>query len=224
MIRINLLPQKRAGRGGAASETSQAWLFVVLGVLLVQAIALGLFHQWKGDELTAQNQKNNELQAKITDIKAVVANHQEVKDALAVLRKREDAIAKLQAARSGPTAILLELSRVLTQGRGPTVDQDRLQALKKDNPLAVFSPTWDTRRVWMTIYNESERTVRLEGFARDGNDVSELAQRLRRSFPGWSATHYAALVEGWPNGATEEEIEAIARQLSPLATPRRIGG
>jgi transposase InsO family protein len=52
----------------------------------------------------------------------------------------------------------------------------------------------------------------------------ELAQRLRRSFPGWSATHYAALVEGWPNGATEEEIEAIARQLSPLATPRRIGG
>ena len=125
MIRINLLPQKRAGRGGAATETSQVWLLVVLGVLLLEALALGLFHQWKGDELTAQNQKNNELQAKITDIKTVVANHQQVKDALAVLRKREDAIAKLQAARSGPTAILLELSRVLTQGRGPTVDRPR---------------------------------------------------------------------------------------------------
>src|SRR4029079_18943797 len=111
-----------------------------------------------------QNQKNNELSAKINDIKAVVGNHQEVKDALAVLRQREDAIAKLQAARSGPTAILLELSRVLTQGRGPTVDQDRLQQLKKDNPLAVFSPTWDTRRVWLTAYNEADRTVRLEGY------------------------------------------------------------
>jgi type IV pilus assembly protein PilN len=180
VIRINLLPQKRAGRG-AATETSQWWLFVVLGVGLVQMLGLLLFHQWKGDELTQQNAKNNELQAKITDIKTVVANHEEVKKALAVLRQREDAIAKLQAARSGPTAILLELSRVLTQGRGPTVDQDRLQTLKKDNPLAVFSPTWDTRRVWLTSYNESDRTVRIEGYSRDGNDVSELAQRLRLS-------------------------------------------
>ena len=98
-----------------------------------------------------------------------------------VLRAREDAIAKLQAARTGPTAVLLELSRVLTQGRGPTVDQDRLAALKKDNPLAVYSPAWDTRRIWLISYTESERTVRIEGFARDGNDVSELAQRLRLS-------------------------------------------
>lgn len=181
MIRINLLPQKRAAGRAAGSEASQTWLLVVVGVLLVQILGLWIFHSWKADELTQQNQKNNELQNKISDIKAIVANHQEVKDALAVLRKREDAIAKLQAARSGPTAILLELSRVLTQGRGPTVDADRLQALKKDNPLAVFSPTWDTRRVWLTGYNESERTLRLEGFARDGNDVSELAQRLRLS-------------------------------------------
>ncbi|MFO0592375.1 MAG: PilN domain-containing protein [Polyangiaceae bacterium] len=181
MIRINLLPQKRAAGRGAGAEASQTWLLGVVGVLLLQIIGLWIFHSWKGDELTAQNQKNNEVQNKISDIKAIVANHQEVKDALAVLRKREDAIAKLQAARSGPTAILLELSRVLTIGRGPTVDADRLQALKKDNPLAVFSPTWDTRRVWLTAYNESDRTVRLEGFARDGNDVSELAQRLRLS-------------------------------------------
>src|SRR6185369_7781966 len=101
-------------------------------------------------------------QAKINDIKALVANHEEVKKALAVLRQREDAIAKLQSARSGPTAILLELSRTLTQGRGPTVEPDRLAALKKDNPLAVYSPAWDTRRLWLVSYTESERTVRLE--------------------------------------------------------------
>lgn len=180
MIRINLLPQKRQGRG-AAPESSQRWLFAVLAVVLLEVIGLFLVHQWKTDELTEQNQKNNELQNKISDIKALVANHEEVKKTLAVLRQREDAIAKLQAARSGPTAVLLELSRVLTQARGPTVDQDRLQTLKKDNPLAVFSPSWDTRRVWLTAYNEADRTVRIEGLARDGNDVSELAQRLRLS-------------------------------------------
>lgn len=180
MIRINLLPQKRAGRG-VAPEASQRWLLGVLAVVLLQIVGLFLFHEWKMEELTEQNQKNNELTAKINDIKALVANHEEVKKTLAVLRQREDAIAKLQAARSGPTAVLLELSRVLTQGRGPTVDKERLAELRKNNPLAVFSPNWDVRRIWMTTYTESDRTVRLEGYARDGNDVSELAQRLRLS-------------------------------------------
>jgi type IV pilus assembly protein PilN len=180
VIRINLLPQKRAARG-AAPEASQRWLVAVLVIVLLEVVGLFLFHEWKNDELVQQNQKNNELTAKINDIKALVANHEEVKKALAVLRQREDAIAKLQSARSGPTAVLLELSRILTQGRGPTVEPDRLAALKKDNPLAVYSPTWDTRRIWLTQYTESDRTVRLEGYARDGNDVSELAQRLRLS-------------------------------------------
>lgn len=179
MIRINLLPQKRAVRG--APEASQRWLLVVLVIVLLQLVGLFLFHEWKNEELVEQNTKNRELQEKINEIRALVANHEEVKKALAVLRQREDAIAKLQSARSGPTAVLLELSRILTQGRGPTVEPDRLAALKKDNPLAVYNPAWDTRRIWLTSYSESERTVRLEGYARDGNDVSELAQRLRLS-------------------------------------------
>jgi type IV pilus assembly protein PilN len=179
VIRINLLPQKR-GRG-TQPEVSQKWLFAVLVVVLLEIVGLFLFHQVKTDELTEQSQKNEKLQGDINSIKALVANHEDVKKTLVILRQREDAIAKLQAARSGPTAVLLELSRILTQGRGPTVDQDRLQALKKDNPLAVFSPAWDTRRIWLTAYREAERTVRIEGYARDGNDVSELAQRLRLS-------------------------------------------
>ena len=179
MIRINLLPQKRTARG--APEASQKWLIAVLVIVLLEVVGLFLFHEWKNDELVQQTQRNNELSAKINEIKALVANYEDVKKALVVLRQREDAIAKLQSARSGPTAILLELSRLLTQGRGPTVEPDRLAALKKDNPLAVYNPAWDSRRIWLTSYSESERTVRLEGYARDGNDVSELAQRLRLS-------------------------------------------
>jgi type IV pilus assembly protein PilN len=40
---------------------------------------------------------------------------------------------------------------------------------------------WDSRRLWLTSYLESDRTVRVEGMARDGNDVAELAQRLKLS-------------------------------------------
>ena len=93
MIRINLLPQKRTARG--APEASQKWLIAVLVIVLLEVVGLFLFHEWKNDELVQQTQRNNELSAKINEIKALVANHEDVKKALVVLRQREDAIAKL---------------------------------------------------------------------------------------------------------------------------------
>ena len=98
-----------------------------------------------------------------------------------MLRQREDAIAKLQTGRKGPTAVLLELGRVLTRGKGPTVDPEKLQAEKQNNPNMVYNPAWDPRRLWLRTYAESERNVRLEGVARDGSDVFEFAQRLKLS-------------------------------------------
>ena len=100
---------------------------------------------------------------------------------LALLRAREEAITKLQSARSGPTAILMELARILTPGRGPSVDPDRLAQLRRDNPLSVFNPNWDARRLWLTAYTEAQRKLKIDGKARDGEDVSELARRLNLS-------------------------------------------
>jgi type IV pilus assembly protein PilN len=53
-----------------------------------------------------------------------------------------------------------------------------LAQLRKDNPSAVYNPGWDARRLWITNYQDIERTVKIDGFARDGDDVSELARRL----------------------------------------------
>jgi type IV pilus assembly protein PilN len=142
---------------------------------------LFVLHQWKRDELARQVRKNAELTTQIEQIKKAVANHAEVKAQLEVLRAREDAISKLLAARTGPTAVLLELSRLSTSGRGPTVDADVLAQLRKDNPNSVYNPAWDARRLWLTSFQESERVVKIEGVARDGDDVSELARRLNLS-------------------------------------------
>jgi type IV pilus assembly protein PilN len=180
LIRVNLLPQKRGARG-APPQQSQRWLLAVLGVLVLEVIGLFLFHQQKLEELAEQKSKNDRLQTQIADIKKLVANHEEIKKALIALRAREDAIAKLQSARSGPTAVLLELGQLLTPGKGPTTDADRLAQLRKDNPNLVYMTGWDSRRLWLTSYIESDRTVRIEGMARDGNDVAELAQRLKLS-------------------------------------------
>jgi len=61
------------------------------------------------------------------------------------------------------------------------VDPDRLSQLRRDNPLSVFNAAWDARRLWLVKFVEDHRKVRLEGFARDGEDVSELARRMNLS-------------------------------------------
>jgi type IV pilus assembly protein PilN len=179
VIRINLLPQKR--KRAERTEGSQLWLAIVLVLLLAEVAGLFVFHGFKSEELADQERKNATLQSQIDQSKKSVANHAQVKEKLTQLRAREQAIAKLQSARSGPTAVLLELARILTPGRGPSVDPDRLAQLRRDNPLAVFNPTWDARRLWLVRFVEEQRKVRLEGLARDGEDVSELARRMNLS-------------------------------------------
>jgi type IV pilus assembly protein PilN len=178
MIRINLLAQKKRAE---RSEGSQVWLAVVMVVVLAEVAALFLFHSIKAEELADQKRKNAELNSQIDQAKKNVANHAQVKADLAQLRAREAAIQKLQNARSGPTAALLELARILTPGRGPSVDPDRLAQLRRDNPLSVFNPNWDARRLSVTSFVETQRKLKIDGTARDGEDVSELARRLNLS-------------------------------------------
>lgn len=179
MIRINLLAQKK--RGAERSDQSQAWLVAVMVVVLAEVAALFLLHSFQAEELTDQQRKNAELTSQIDQAKKNVASHDQVKAELALLRERETAIQKLQSGRSGPTAILLELARILTPGRGPSVDPARLAQLRRDNPLSVFNQNWDARRLSITSYIESQRKLKIDGQARDGEDVSELARRLNLS-------------------------------------------
>jgi type IV pilus assembly protein PilN len=140
-----------------------------------------VFHGFKDAELADQKRQNEQITAQIEQSKNSVKNHPEVLKKLEDLRAREAAIGKLQAARTGPTAVLLELARILTPGRGPSVAPDKLSQLKRDNPLAVFNVNWDPRRLWVTGFVEQARKVKLEGVAKDGEDVSELARRMNLS-------------------------------------------
>ncbi|MEM1029472.1 MAG: PilN domain-containing protein [Myxococcota bacterium] len=182
MIRVNLLPNASERRTATApAEASQAWLLVVMLAVVVEIVVLFFVHQSKQDELDDVNAEVQKVSSQVSDIQSRVKDHKDIKRQLEVLRAREDAIAKLQSARRGPTAVLLELGRVLTAGKGPTVDPDKLEAQKQSRPGQVFNPAWDPKRVWLTNYTESNRNVRLEGLARDGGDVYEFAQRLKLS-------------------------------------------
>jgi type IV pilus assembly protein PilN len=183
---------------------------VVLLLLLAEVAGLLVFHGMESDDLKTQRQKNDELTVQIGNAKKAVSNHAQIKDELAQLRAREDSIAKLQSARTGPTAVMLELARILTSGRGPSVDPDRLAQIRRDNPLAIYNPGWDAQRLWLTKFVEAQRKVRLEGIARDGEDVSELARRMNLS----SYFHDVRLLPGKKEKLPEaENLEVVKFEL-----------
>lgn len=178
MIKINLLPQQRRVE---RQEGSQVWLAVILVLLLAEVAGFFVWHAQLAEDLERQRRTNKELEAQIDQSKRAVANHGEVLKKLEELRARESAIDELQKARTGPTAVLLELARLLTPGRGPSVSPDKLAQIRRDNPNSVYNSGWDPRRLWITAYVEKNRSVRLDGSARNGEDVSELARRMNIS-------------------------------------------
>jgi type IV pilus assembly protein PilN len=210
MIRINLLPQKRRTQ---TQDTGNLWLVVVVLLVALESVAFFIFHGIETEKLLAQQRENAKLQSQIEQSRAAVKEHDNVKKELARLRAREDAIAKLQNARTGPTAVLLELARLLTPGRGPSVDPDKLNQLRRENPLAVYNPSWDGRRLWITKYIEEQRRVHLDGVARDGEDVSELARRMNLS----SYFYDVKLLPGRKTEAGKEGVALVNFQLEAKA-------
>jgi type IV pilus assembly protein PilN len=181
LIRVNLLPEKRAAQRRSAAAEGQGWVIAIVGALVLEIVVMMLVQKSKNDDLAHITRRNAEISANIDDIKKQISNRDEIKNQLKELRDREDAIQKLESARTGPTSVLLELSHLLTPGRMPTVDRDKLEQLKRDDPQSVPSPSWDARRLWLTKYDELDRKVNLEGLARDGEDVSEFLRRLQVS-------------------------------------------
>lgn len=178
MIRINLLPNSRRVQ---TSSGEQTWMWWVFGLVGVELIALVIGYSMKQEELDSWVRKNQNLEGQIQISKDKVKDQPDLKRKLERLRAREDAISKLQSARTGPTAMLLEVARMMTRGRGPSISSEALSKVQNDNPLAMYNPNWDPRRLWLSEFVEQSRTVRLRGRAIDGEDVSELARRMNLS-------------------------------------------
>jgi hypothetical protein len=59
VIRVNLLPQKKRAERAASIEpsSSQRWILVVFGLVLLEAIGFVLFHQTKEKELASRRRR-----------------------------------------------------------------------------------------------------------------------------------------------------------------------
>ncbi len=180
MIRINLLPQ--AKRATASSGTgNQVWGYLYLASAIVWCVALAFVYfslVSDRDQVLAQN---DELTRQIQTVKSKGGNLDELQKQLEKARELEGVVNKLLAARQGPTRMLLELSAILSQGRGPTVDPKKLEEMRKSNPEAGFSPGWDVRRLWIKTFKEENLQCSITGEARNNEDIAEFLRRLSLS-------------------------------------------
>jgi type IV pilus assembly protein PilN len=177
MIRINLLPE--AKRGAASSGGgAQIWGVIYVLATFAWAVVLLLVYLNYQGRLEEQTLKNNELQSQIDRAKGQSENIGEIESALAKSRQLEEVVAALQSARQGPARMLMELSRILSEGGGPTVNPDVLDTMRRENPLAVYNPGWDIRRLWLTSFKESERKCEIDGVGKTNEDVAEFLRRL----------------------------------------------
>lgn len=180
MIRINLLPdaRKQTSSGGGSG---QGWIIGYLVAAAALVVVLVFVYLSKSRELSEKVAQNNALQRQITDLESESANIDEVRAELEQSRQLEAVVDELQRARYGPTAVLMELSAILSVGGGPTVDPERLLIIRRDNPLARVNEGWDPRRLWLSRLEEEDRTCVVAGSARTNEDIAELLRRLTLS-------------------------------------------
>jgi type IV pilus assembly protein PilN len=184
MIRINLLPaarkqSKAASAGGGGGST--AWFIgYAVSAGLAAVILLFVYMQYSSerDTLLAQNQA---LESDIQQVERQSANLDAVQAQLEQSRQLEAVVADLQRARFGPTRVMMELARILSEGGGPTIDPRRLEEIQRANPLAGFNAGWDEHRLWLTSFQEEERHVEIHGVGRTNEDVAEFLRRLTLS-------------------------------------------
>ena len=182
MIRINLLPgARKQAKGQPAAGGVQGWIIAyALTTALVMAV-LAFVYLTKSRELNAALAVNAALSSQISDLETESANIDEVRAQLERSRQLEAVVSDLTRARYGPTAVLMEISRILSASGGPTVDPQRLEQIRSQNPLAVYNTSWDPHRLWLTEFEEEDRTCTIRGVGRTNEDVAEFLRRLSLS-------------------------------------------
>jgi type IV pilus assembly protein PilN len=180
MIRINLLPEAKRG-AVATGGSSQMWGVIYLLSCFAWGVVLFLVYLNYNSVLEEQAAKNGELQGQIERAKSQTENIGEVEAQLAKSKQLEEVVSSLQAARQGPARVLMELSKILSEGGGPTLPAEELDALRRANPLGAYNPGWDIRRLYIDSFQETKRKCTITGYGKSNEDVAEFLRRLNVS-------------------------------------------
>lgn len=177
MIRINLHPvraQKKVRAG-------QRQLLFFLLIIAAEIVVMGLLLTWQSGQIDDKKQEAGRLQARVEQLKREVGDFDRLKAQRDRLIAQRNIINQLQKARTGPVALMRELSDILTKGKGPTVDQAQYEQLLRRDPNAGFNPRWNPHRLWLTGFSEKAGNINISGMAKDYDDVAEFTKRISLS-------------------------------------------
>jgi type IV pilus assembly protein PilN len=177
MIRINLLPVKAAKR----RELGQRQIYLLLGVVVAVLAGLFVFHGTQTAQVDEMRRENTRITAEIDKLKNEVGDFDTLKAQREQLVAQRDVIKNLQAARSGPVYLMLELSRILSPGGQPTMDTAAYEECVRKDPNCAYNPRWDPRRVMILDFRETNKELDMTAAAKDNSDVAEFLKRLQLS-------------------------------------------
>lgn len=188
MIKINLLPQKRARRVGATKEPGSRDFFIGCGALLgAAAVVFFVLDKPKRDRIDDLTQQSKDLDASIADKARKLKEapgYEQLKKLSDEAEKRVASINKLNSVRVLPANVLHELGEILTQGHQPAMTEQ--MAGKTGNgadsdPNKHFDAQWDPSHVWLTSFVDTNGEYKIEGGAQSEVDVTQLTKRLAAS-------------------------------------------
>lgn len=190
MIKVNLLPQRKAKRSfssvvSSGSEgPSTVPIFVGLGALAVAAAVVFFFvDKPKRDHLADMKAANAQLQNQINEKNKALVGYAELKKAEEEANKRAESIKRLMATKVVPAHLIHELGKILTR-EGPTMTEAmaRLASNGPDSdPNKRFLPDWDPQHVWLTSFVDNNSNFVLTGGAQSESDVTQLSKRMAAS-------------------------------------------
>jgi Tfp pilus assembly protein PilN len=188
MIKINLLPQKRAKRAAAlaAREPGSKDILFGIGALALAAVAIfAIVDAPRRSRLSAMRESNAQLQQEIDAKNKQLQGFAELKKAADEADERAKAINRLNQAKVVPANVLHELSQILSNV-GPTMTDEMTKKTgtgAESDPNKRFDLAWDPSHVWMTTFtdNAKDGTFKLEGGAQAQIDIIQLSKRLQAS-------------------------------------------
>ncbi len=187
MIRINLLPQKRAKRAAAAVRREPGSKDLAIGFGVLAGAALVVFFaldQPRRSRLHDLQASNEQLQQEINGKTQQLKGYAEMKKAAEEADARAQAANRLVAAKVVPANVLHELGEILTLGHLPTMTEDMAKRTgngPESDPNKRFDLSWDPQHVWLTAFSDKSGLFKLEGGAQAEVDVTQLSKRLDAS-------------------------------------------
>lgn len=166
MIRVNLLPIKKARKRSAARN--QLIIFTVL--ILAEVAACAVIFLSESNRLDTLQTEVKQNQQQVTQAKKAVQNASKLKQRQAELQQQLSVLQELEEKRSGPVRMLDEMQAMLSPPRSK--EEGYAQARKN------WNTEWDTRRLWVQKFEESEGGFNMTGYAINADDVAEFLQRL----------------------------------------------